>query len=72
MSHSNTKHMTSDEIARLLASNERAILEAQRKAQQLTEENLHLRVALNRRQTGSIYGGFPVGHIIAIVAGSKR
>lgn len=43
------KTMSDNEILRLISSNERAILEAQRKANDLCRDNTFLRAELNNR-----------------------
>ena len=64
-----SENMTDGEIVRLLASNERAILEAHRQANTLAIENQQLRKELNRRtMCKEIFKGFPVGRVIAIAA----
>lgn len=60
------------QILRQISDNELAILEAQRKAQSLANENTRLRAALNRRRNESLLSGFPVGHIAVVIGGGIR
>lgn len=65
-------HLSESQILRQISQNEQSILEAQRKAQSLANENTRLRAALNRRRNESLLSGFPVGHIAVIVSGGVR
>ena len=64
-----TESMTVEEITHLLASNERAILDAHSKANVLAVENQLLRKALNKR---TVIQGFSVGSIVCVVASNQR
>lgn len=62
------QNLSDDEIMRLVASNEREILAAQAKINQLVKSNNQLRRAYNARQG---LKGIPVGQMMVIVGGAK-
>ena len=62
------QNLSDDEIMRLVASNEREILAAQAKINQLVKSNNQLRRVYNARQG---LKGIPVGQMMVIVGGAK-